>query len=304
MGRPQTVLSIEHRTERVPLTAAEFSKDKEFFGIQDNRRRLHEDQVKKLYKLLEAGMVPEAPIVVNLRQDGTRVLIDGNHRAEAIRRFLMANPTCKVTVEMHTYDGLDDEGERKTYTSYNSGIRQSTNDFVMQYKNDILLWKLMQEWNGSPVNVTVYPSANSVTFYGLVSAYLSCLTPVFGGGYAKPPGEFVEDAKELGHTDAKTLKAFLNDYIDAFGPRKNNSWFRGTPLTAIMRIWLDNKGELSQNVIINRFKTKLANDKEAIEIGTSSGITATKYARDRYLKKLNQNYQNRHFVKGDAEQDE
>ena len=88
--------------------------------------------------------------------------------------------------------------------------------------------------------------------------------------------------------------------MQAFGPVKNNKFLRGTPLQAIMRIWMDNRKSMTQSKMINLFKLRLVNDAAADQIGSLSGRTSCVYARNQYLMMLNLNRARDVFVNGDT----
>ena len=79
----------------------------------------------------------------------------------------------------------------------------------------------------------------------------------------------------------------MKDFKAAFGPFKNNPWYKSTPLTSIMRIWFDNKTSISRTKFIGYCRSKLMNDYKAIELIKSSGCGATRFAREEYIKLLN-----------------
>ena len=253
-----------------------------------------------IFENLTDGKHFDSSFVVN-EKNGKFRLIDGNHRYEAIVKYLNANPENRVEVLLHIYENLDDEAEKYLYTMYNLGRKQSTNDFVQQYKDEIPVWKLISDQTKFPVKVTVYGGVGSISFYKLVGAYLACLKPRFQGGYIGKPLDFIYETKNLGHSDINLMAQFMREFLQAFGPVRNNVWMRTTPLNAIMRIWVDNRDHMLPELMVNLFRRRLANDAAAVDLGKNSGMGACKYARDKYLLFLNENRQKDLFINKDQE---
>jgi len=301
MTRPKQVLRIGYTTQKYEINGEDIRKGK--FEILTNRRNISKSTVNSIFDGLINDKHFDSSFVVNL-VNGKFRLIDGNHRYEAIVKYLAANPDNRVEVTLHVYKELDEDEEKLLYTRYNQGKKQSTNDFVQQYKDEIPLWKIITNPREFPVKVSVYGGLSSMSFYKLVGAYISCRKPRFTGGYFGRPLDFIDDTKQLGHSDAKLMGEFLKEYLKAFGPLRNNKWFRTTPFTAIMKIWVDNRENFLPDKLVKFFHEKLAMDAEAIDLGSSGGQSATKYARDKYLLKLNNGRQRDLFIDKDTQEDE
>ena len=97
-----------------------------------NRRRIVRSHVNRLLKVLRDGGSFDAPIVVN-RLNGTYRLIDGNHRTEAIKLWIKENPENQTRVLLIKYEGLSDKEERDVFRRWNSGRKQSSDDFVQMH---------------------------------------------------------------------------------------------------------------------------------------------------------------------------
>jgi len=194
----------------------------------------------------------------------------------------------EIEIEIHKYDGLNEDAERKIYTAYNSGRKQSTNDFVQQYKDTIPLWKILHTDKTMPVAVTVYPGNNSISFYKLISAYNAAIDKGnFKGGYLGKPMDFIAKAINYGHKDAAIIKAFLVDYATAFGFVKGNPWYSTTQITSMMRVWMDNRKTMVPNTMVKHWKARLANDYASIQMSKFPGLSGTKVAREQHLQTLN-----------------
>lgn len=212
-----------------------------------NRRDIRKTTVNKLFKVLEDGNHFETPFVVNAKNGRLR-LIDANHREDAIEKYLQKYPNRKVEVWLAVYENLSEAEEKIEFTVWNSGMKQTTNDFIKQYWNNMPItrlftprtaWKVSHKW-----------TANSIEFKQLATCYLTRNTSPFKGGFSGSAMDFVEEAKTLGQNDYNVLNAFLKDYIAIFGnPNKKNPHYRQPVFFSMMRIWLDNKTNFSMDAL-------------------------------------------------------
>lgn len=298
MPRTKHVLKLGYKTRRYEIDAADIRKGT--FELLVNRRNISQGVIDRIFDNLMKGKHFDSSFVVNQRNHKFR-LIDGNHRYESIVKYLGANPSNRIEVLLHIYEDLDEDEEKTLFTMYNLGRKQSTNDFVQQYKDEIPIWKHISDQTKFPVKVTVYGGIGSICFYRLVGAYLASLKPRFPGGYIGAPLDFIYESKGLGHSDINLMAQFMKEFLQAFGPVRNNVWLKTTPLNALMRIWMDNRDHMTPETMINFFRRRLASDAAAVDLGKSSGLGACKYARDRYLIFLNENRSRDLFVNKDLE---
>ena len=306
MPRRRQIIRQNYRTLKYEISKKDV--EDETFELSVNRRKLSQATMKAIYRLLERNEHFDAVFVVN-KKNGKYRLIDGNNRYGDIRyggicKYLAVNPDHRVEVTLHIYDNLNEKEEKEIYTRYNLGRKQSTNDFVQQYKEEIHIWKLLSDQRNFPVRITVYGGAGAISFYKLVGTYIATKALRFAGGYIGEPLKFIEDSKQLGHNDVAIMAAFIKDFQQAFGPIRNNKWLRTTPFTATMKIWYDNHKNMLPPRIVNAFRTKLANDAEAIDLGKNSGMGACKWARDKFLMKLNEGRNTNLFIDGDQDNGE
>lgn len=300
MGRRQQVIKLPYRTCKHEVCAQDIELG--IFEVMDNRRKIAEKTVSAIFQTLESGKNFDTPLIVNQVTTGKHHLIDGNHRYEAIKRYLAAHPDNRVEIVLHIYDNLDEDSEKELYTLHNSGRKQSTSDFVQQYKEDIPIWGMMQK--NFPVKVSPYGGIGILNFYRFVGAYLASKQKKFHGSYIASPLKFIEAAQELKKDDVLLMSEFIKEYLQAFGPLKNNSWFKTTPLNSLMRIWMDNYGRIKPNTMTTLFRNKLANDKLASDLHKYSGAGSCKFVRDKYLEMLNEGRSRDLFVKGDTEEED
>jgi len=292
MPRSRQVLRIGYKTRKYQISLEDIESEK--FELLLNRRKLRNKTVQGIFENLVSGKHFDSPFVVH-DKDGRFQLIDGNHRYEGIVKFLAANPTNRVEVTLNIYEGLTEQQLKELYTAWNLGKKQSTNDVVKQYKDDIKIFRALQRT--FPCNVAVYGGSNALSFYKLVGAYLASQQPNFQGGFIKDAWEFVRQSQQLGRNDVSNMRVFMQEFIEIFGPIKNNRFLRTSPFTAIMRIWMDNKSLFMPYTRMRGiFRARIRNDARADELGSMSGMTACKYVHGQYLRMLNKDRTTNIFI--------
>jgi len=276
-----SILRIGYHSKRYQISANDIANNT--FTLFDNRRNIKKSTVNSIRMALENGIHFDSPIIVSER-DGTWHILDGNHRYEAIQKYIAANPKNKVEVSLHIYSNLTSEQEKELFKKWNLGTKQSTNDIVKQFEEDIDI--LNNNRFTSPVNV--YGGSGKVAFYRLVGTYLACTAKTFSGGYIGKPEKFVEDAQDLGQSDVTMMNAFMKDFEQIFGPLKNCTWLRTTPFVAIMKLWMDNHKHINQPKMISLMRSKIKNDNLADQLASNSGMGGAKFAYEKYRDMLNE----------------
>jgi len=283
-------LTVGYKTKKVKVRADDL--DKGFFSTLVNRRKIMPSVVKSLYRGMLNGEHFESPLVVNV-VNGEKRLIDGNHRWEAMRQFLIINNKKSIEITIHFYEDLSISEEKAAYSKWNKGRKQSTNDVIKQYEDDIPALLLLKK--NSPIPITVYGGVGSLSFYKIISSYLAAKAKTWGGGYSENAFTFVEHATELGHSAVAEIRAFLTDFKGAFGPIKNNPWARTTPLVVLMKLWYDNHQKMTP-VTFQRQMKRLEKDKAAENLGGLTGRNSAMHVWREYKRLLNGDRKNPLFV--------
>lgn len=281
----------QYQTKDYVISQATFGKS--VFGILQNRRKISTGTVKNICDQLKNGVHFESPIVVN-KIDGEYRIVDGNHRYEAIKKFLKENLTSSVRVRLALYENLTIDDEKEIYTRWNKGRKQSTNDVVQQYEEDIAVFKHLTDTE--PV-IDVYGANGNLSFFRAIGAYLAAQDDVFRGGYIGSAFEFVDEAMKLKKKDADVIRAFLIDFGSVFGPNGSgkNSWYKTTPFTAVFKIWFDNR-ELVNPEKMQQILGKLASDGSSRNWHAQGGSVVCVNARHAYLNTINANRRLNLFV--------
>jgi len=298
MVKTRTIVRLNYTTKKYIISKKDIANGK--FQILYNRREKKLTTFKSVLNGLIAGISFEAPLIINeISKTGVYEVIDGNNRYDAVEAYIAMGENNKVEVTLHIYKDLTDDEKKEEFTRWNKGRKQSTNDVVKQYEDEIPIFTMMKNTNSYsfPVNVSVYGSANSLCFYRLVSAYMCAKHEgKFQGGFIGDPWKFVNIAKTFNDVDYKIIRAFIKDFFEAFGPLKKNPWIKTTPFTAIFRIWISNYKTIPRDKMLSLFKSKLLNDFEALSLHKISGMTATQHVRNKYLEFLNQDRSQHIFV--------
>jgi len=261
------------------------------FRLLSNRRKLREGAVRKLVEKLERGEGFEAPFVLSGNAENGYNLIDGNHRLEAISRWLEVDSEGSVEIYAFIYPDLSSQEEKDMYTEWNQGSKQSTNDFIQQYEDEIPLLKMLPF-------CSIYGERDTIPFFRLVGAYLAAQAPKFQGGFLGTPWQFVEISRNMNEKHAEDIKEFMNIFLESFGPldekytiegkMKINPFKKTTPITAIMKIWFSNRNKIDSKQMVKVFK-KLLGHSKTNELLSLSGMSACKYAHLQILNILNEN---------------
>jgi hypothetical protein len=227
---------------------------KKFFINEEERRKIRVGEVASI----KAGFSKEnklerhfsSPLVVN-EISGIYRLIDGNHRFEAMRQKIASDPDFKICVWLEVYRNLSREDERKVYHITNRGTSESATDFLRHYWKTIILGdKILQE-----LPVAIYASEKKLAVKLVVGAYLCSKKAKFTGGYGAGGEKTVNDMQEMTLDDLKIIKAWYRDYSEVFGEYlKGIPWYNSTPLTALFKIWYDNKSDIPRDKMINAFR--------------------------------------------------
>lgn len=257
-----------------------------------NRRKVRPGVVTSIKKQLDIGKHFEAPLSINKLEDGDLQLFDGQHRLIAIEKHLDDNPNDKIEVTAHVYDNLSEDEVKAEYSIVNKGTKQSTNDVIQQYSHDIPIYRMMTNgWQKGGVRhtfacpVTVYPTPKSISFLRLVGAYMAATEANWNGGVSLSAWDFVAKAQQMNSEDVTIMNAFIIDFQQAFGAVGGNDFARGTPFTALFKLWIDNR-QMNPKTMIRLWKQLIGNQ-QIMQVSKPGGMGATKVALQIFGTTLN-----------------
>lgn len=254
------------------------------FQFMENRRRLRIEQVKRLKKMILNGKHFDSPIIVN-EKDGKQRVLDGQHRIQAITEIIKSNENFQIEVMVIKYRNLTPEQEKDTFVRWNSGTRQSSEDFIMMHIDDIKIFSMFDRWKNEdfPVEVTVYTGAQgSVRFRQIVEPYIAGRAKIFYNAYG--PASFVEEAKLLGEKDYEWIKNFTEEFIKNVGKFKpENVFTRTTGISSIMFLYMN--GDLKPDIFWKRFK-KAKKSKPIRNMIMAGGFAAARSVKKMITQKM------------------
>lgn len=277
---PQTEVKLRAvgttKLEWTPKKLVLGKEDLKDFEILFNRRDIRKGQVTKLYRLLCEGNHFQSNMVVNRKNNKYR-LIDGNHRYEALKRFFEKYPDRRVEVVVSQYTNLEPQEEKAVYSTWNKGTKQSTNDYIKAYWNDIKITKKLKT-PYFPCNVSHVWGKHTMELKLLINPYL--VKDNEGDNSIAFQGsahDFVEKAMELNGGDVQVLKQFLEEYSEVFGVVDKESMYYKLPIfTVIMRLWLKNYSRMNPEVLKKRLKKLIGHERVIYWTGQGGARTNLK----------------------------
>ena len=222
------------------------------------RRKIYASQIKSILNQLKKGKHFDSPLVLILRTDGCSDIIDGNHRIEAIKKWIKEDNTRKISIDAHVYEDLIEDEKKELFNQWNKGKTQSGHDYVKVHSEDIHIFVMLEEPK-FPTKIRIYSLQNrekGIPFRTLITTYLSAkANPNAISVYSGNGEKLVKDSKEI---EAKTayfeLYRFVEIFQEAFGNMgKENKYQHHSLLYALMAIFLDNQ-ELDDKKLIKAFE--------------------------------------------------
>lgn len=281
--QPEYVMTKKYVTKRTI---------KNFFRDAD-RRQIRTGQIKSLLNSLKNDEHIGNPLVLEKKNGGFSV-IDGNHRIDAIEKWLV-NGGKGIWMWCAIYDELTPQQRRNVYTTWNIAIRQSTDDFICSHKDDIPMYPRIH----TELDCNVYGNHNHMKFKHLVGGYFSAInpSPTFSGGFMGSPMEFVEKCKnDIGNKDVDLMKEFWSIIKEAFfissttDFRSKYSYFSKTsPFYSMYRLWWVNRNRFSRREIINRLR-KTSVEHEIQDYAPRGGRKSCQECYDALIKAINIGY--------------
>lgn len=257
--RKDRMSRLEHEVRNYKIDASNISKFEEL----EFARQVSKPQVNRILATLKKGGSFESPLVVNKKGWKYRI-IDGVHRKRAMEKYLNTNPDSKIEVTLAVYKNLNVDQERKAFTTWNLGRRQSSNDFIKIHADNIPIWKLMKK--NFPVPVKIYKplkTMHGIHFVNLMRAYMTAWTRTDGKfvPHAKRMDATLEDIVKMDRSDHELLKDFCIWFEEVFGKMNGTNPYTNTSfLTAIITTYFDAMTVMSRSDVKARFKNKIFNN--------------------------------------------
>lgn len=178
------------------------SKTIKEFQTMERARFLRNSKVQELKTMIINANHFDSPIIINDVNSKKRI-IDGQHRISAIRNILEENNDFSIQVVLVVYQNLSNMEEKEIFTRWNSGTRQTGEDIIQIYTDEIAIYDLLKE------HFCIYNEPNKIKFRNIVQPYLMAIeeNPLC----YMTPINFIEKAKKLGKEDANKINSFVQE---------------------------------------------------------------------------------------------
>ena len=226
-----------------------------------NPRRLRKAQVASLTSMLLDGEHFDSCLVVNRISRGYRIhVIDGHHRVEAMRNYFEKRPNDKIQIALAVYKNLSPDQERDVFRKWNISIKQSTDDFINSYKDEIPMFiKLTTE-----IPCSIYNSPKKLKLKDLINAHIGSKEHPYKGAKSRTSYDFVKYMKQLKDSDVDQMKYHFKVLQEIFNPNGTKDFhklsaFKNTVFRALVYLVANNIKQLGENYVKRRMRTSLAN---------------------------------------------
>lgn len=275
-------VGLDYTTEKFLITAKNIGQ----FKLIENRRYLRESHAKQIKRALLEGVNFDAPIIINQVKDQKRI-IDGQHRITAIKEILETFPKFKVWVTLFIYSNLTKQQEQNLFSKINRGMRQSSDDYVMMYFDEIPILEEIK------ADVTIYKKPDKMHFKPLLEGYLFAQKK---GRLGISREEFIDKVSHLDKEDSKKIKEFIKGFKEHVLTVNNSDYLKTTPLCAILFTYFNTT--LQKKDYWERIKINVLENEKFLLFTRMGGHTATQVAIDTIKDLLDRPLkQNEHSLK-------
>jgi len=217
-------------------------------------RQIYNPNVKRIFSDLKKGIGLHSVFALN-EVNRHYLLIDGNHRKEAIKKGFKEKIFDSIEIRVHIYKKLSDEKCREIWNIYETKKTQNKSDKYKLYSDEIpVLKKLLKN-----KNYKIYFNSNSgLGVYPIIrflESYVNKDTNFRGYGC----DVVINKAKKLSIiTDYIKIEQFISDYTKAFEKPcgKDNIFYMTTPMYILSKIYFyaKEKMNMSRDKIVEKFK--------------------------------------------------
>jgi len=288
--------TIQRNYEIVKFVLSTDTIDK--FEIIHDRRMVSDTHVGRIHGALMSGKNPVGVLIVNRRNEKLR-LIDGNHRFEAVKRYLNRKNDIKVECVLKVYEKLTDEQEREVYADEARRRNESYEDRLNMYKQVLTFYKLLvDESNHFPCKVSIYSAVDSIRLRTILNAFNTVIRESGSGYYPKYLGkeEIVKFALDLKYDDFILLKEFMTFFIRCYGNVGRSNMFSYTHyFIPLFDIYHKNIMYKDEKNFEERFKAILGRA-EMIRFSRTATREAQCRIREMMLERMNHGFKTHLFV--------
>lgn len=213
------------------------------------QRILYPSRVNSFITHIMGGTFRKSLITVAKRNDEKYILLDGQHKLEAISKSKK-----KVMMDIKIITGISEEEMVKEYTVLNDVKAHRLIDDIKLHvgKNEIL--DSFMDSSIFPINVTLSGGVNSIRIDRFLNILSNSSTYEITRKNLtrKIIHKFIDELTTL---DFMLMKGFCSFYKNCFGDPDNSNWmYKNIVLMTIIRFWLKNKEEYNDGQMIVAFK--------------------------------------------------
>lgn len=197
------------------------------FCMLEERRMLRDSHISTIHGSLIEGKNPLGTLIVNKIEDKF-YLIDGNHRIEAVKRFLSReskSSEVKIKCTLRIYHNLNHAEMLEVYDNETMRINQTYEDKLQLHIDEITFYKLLRD--NFPCNVSIYPVKNSLRLRTILNAMFASNNSSVGSylPFKLNRKNLVDFAKSLLYDDYVFFKDFVNFFIEVYGEISQDNIF-------------------------------------------------------------------------------
>lgn len=270
------------------------------FEIMETRRQIGEHHVRGILAALGTGSNSMGIIIVNKKRNRIR-LIDGNHRIEALRRFLnrKTQEKTKVEITLKVYRDITNEEERMIYTTEATRKNESYEDRLNMYKDTIIFWGLVSDpLKGFPCEVSIYGSRKAIKFRNILNAlYVSKSSPRRGyyAAYLRKDN-IIEFAQGVKFNDYTLMKEFMDFFQRTFGKvETSNMYIRTNFFMPLFDIYFRNMSQRNSRSFPERFR-RIMGRSELLIFLNSGSRESQKRIREIMIEYMNHGVSKNSFI--------
>lgn len=216
------------------------------------QRFIYTSSVNKFAGLIrEDKFDPSCTITVGINEEGKYILIDGQHRLEAIKK-----EDVEYEIVFKIYSGLDDKQMYDKFKMENNGrVFRLVDDLKgeIEFKRYDWLNAFLDDSN-FPIEVTLRGGINSVKLGDILNViYNGLRSSIIRTNLTRNKLPlFLED---LDAEKFSWMKDFCTIYKKCFGnPHRENWMYKNAMMFTFFRIWMKNKDDFKEEEFVKRWR--------------------------------------------------
>jgi hypothetical protein len=205
------------------------------FQLMERSRLVRTEHVRRLKSMIVNGNHFDSPIIIN-DKNGKKRIIDGQHRLTAIKDILNSCPEFKIYLLLVQYENLSASEEKEMFVKWNSGTRQSSEDFLQIYTDEMPVYDYLR---GKGL-ISIYNEPGKIKFRNLVQPYI--MAQAKNIMQYLDPKTFIKEAKKLTKDDFEKIENFANEFKENIG-LDDKIFMKASPFYAVMFVYFTNRGK-------------------------------------------------------------